>query len=257
MKQGAMEKKPSKRTVWIIGASSGIGEALAKEWNKQEDLCMILSARRELKLKELNARIGGGHIVCPLDVTKPETIDAALDLIKEKGITVNHIINMSAIYTPGKFLDMPLERIEDIIDVNLTGMLRLAHKVAPFLAEQGGGQLALCGSVAGYLGLPSAQPYSATKAGVINLTESFALDLKEMNIDMRLINPGFVETDMTDQNDFKMPAIIKKKKAAKHIIKGLKGNSFEIHFPKHFTYVLKLLSILPYPIQKFLVSKAV
>ena len=114
----------------------------------------------------------------------------------------------------------------------------------PLLKKQNGGQLAFTGSVAGYKGLPKGQPYSATKAAIMNFTES--LYVEEPGIDVRLISPGFVETPMTDMNDFEMPMVIKPDEAAKALAEGLLSNSYEIHFPKKFTFIMKFLRLLPH-----------
>jgi len=118
--------------------------------------------------------------------------------------------------------------------------------VTPFFVSQGHGQVNLCGSVSGYFGLPNAQPYSSTKAAITNLAESLYVEYKPKNIDVKLISPGFVSTPMTSKNDFVMPMVIDAKTAAKSIIKGLTASAFEIHFPKRFTLLIKLLRLLPY-----------
>lgn len=117
-------------------------------------------------------------------------------------------------------------------------------QVGPTLLR-GGGQLALCGSVAGYIGLPQGQIYSAAKAGVINLAESLRAELSG-HIDVRLINPGFVDTRLTQRNNFRMPAMMTPQRAAHAIIDGLDTRRFEVHFPRRLTWGLKLLSALPY-----------
>ena len=120
----------------------------------------------------------------------------------------------------------------------------MIETVLPLLLAQGGGQITLCASVAGYRGLPKSQPYGATKAGLINIAESLAAEVPKQ-IDVRVINPGFVESRLTDKNDFKMPMRISPEKAAKAIADGLNKPGFEIHFPKAFTRIMKLLSYLP------------
>ena len=113
----------------------------------------------------------------------------------------------------------------------------------PILRSQGYGQLVLCGSVAGYRGLPNGQPYSATKAALINLAES--LRAEERVLDIKVINPGFVRTALTDKNTFKMPMRIEPEEAARIIAEKLQTNCFEIHFPKRFTFFAKLIALLP------------
>ena len=146
-----------------------------------------------------------------------------------------------------------------IINVNLTGTFHLVSAIMPVFKKNGGGQLALCASVAGYSGLPAGQPYCATKAGMINLAESLRAEHDGTGVDIKLICPGFVKTDLTDGNDFPMPMIIEAADAGRYIADGLAKKRFEIHFPKRFTLILKLLRILPYclyiPIAKRITPK--
>ena len=125
------------------------------------------------------------------------------------------------------------------------GTLNCLHAVLPILQRQKSGQIALCGSVAGYRGLPNAQPYGATKAAIINLAESLKLETAGSGIDVRVINPGFVRTPMTDKNSFDMPMIISPEQAARSLADQLAGSGFEIHFPKKFTWAMKILRLLP------------
>ena len=116
----------------------------------------------------------------------------------------------------------------------------------PQFESQGHGQIVICASVAGYRGLPTGQPYCAAKAALLNLSESLKVELEPKNIDVKVICPGFVKTPLTDKNDFPMPMIIEAEDSAIAIKKGLCSRAFEIHFPKRFTYIMKLLHILPH-----------
>ena len=243
-------------TVWVVGASSGIGRAVAKKLH-QNGARVILSARRVEELEKLNTEMENTAIVCPVNVCDAKTITGALQEISQKTDKINRIMIFSAAYKPGKLQDMSLGDIENIVDTNVTGVLRIIHKSVPILTQQGGGEILLCGSVAGYFGLPSSQPYSATKSAIINLAESLAYDLQKQNIRVRIINPGFVKTAMTDQNNFDMPCMITAEKAADEIIRGLNKNSFEIRFPKVFTCIMKTISLLPYYLQKIIVKRIV
>lgn len=228
-------------TIWIIGASEGIGEALAREWAAR-GARLVLSARSADKLERLAASLGAGHHAVPLDVSDPASLNAAARRIATIGL-LDRVVHMAAIYDPGKVSDLDPNMAARIVAVNLTGSFRIAQ-VAPRLLREGG-QLALCGSVAGYIGLPQGQIYSATKAGVINLAESLRAELAGRR-DVRLISPGFVDTRLTEQNDFRMPAMVSPEVAARAIIGGLEGRRFEVHFPRRLTYALKLLRALPY-----------
>ncbi|MFP4312873.1 MAG: SDR family NAD(P)-dependent oxidoreductase [Alphaproteobacteria bacterium] len=232
--------------IWIIGASSGIGAALAKEL-AANGAHLIISARRKEKLEELAAALPGeGHMIAPLDVSDAKEIEKAQGTILQTAPRIDSAIFLAAIYKPHDGAKKPLSFIQNAIDVNVMGAFNLVDVVQSQYEKQGQGQIVLCASVAGYRGLPTGQPYCATKAALINLAESLKIDLESKNIDVKVICPGFVKTPLTDKNDFPMPMIIEAEDAAKAIRKGLCSRSFEIHFPKRFTFIMKLLRILPH-----------
>jgi short-subunit dehydrogenase len=143
-----------------------------------------------------------------------------------------------------------------LLEVNLQGVLNTTAAVVPGLLEQGHGALGIVASVAGYRGLPKALVYGASKAAVINFTETLYLDLHPKGLGVYLIMPGFVKTPLTDRNEFTMPHLISAEEAAREIERGLRAGRFEIHFPRAFTRQLKLLRLLPYRLYFFLVRKA-
>ena len=230
------------KKVWIIGASSGIGAALARAVYKA-GATMILSARSEEKLDQINEDLGSHHTVLPLDVAdQPAFVEA----IKTHAGACDSILFLPAIYTPGNLTASKLEDVNHSIAVNLTSAMTLAHTAEHVMKR--GSQLVLCASVAGYRGLPNGQPYCATKAAIINLAESLKTDWAPKGIDVKMISPGFVRTPLTDKNDFKMPMVIEPKEAADKIVRGMMSKAFEIHFPKGFTYIVKLLNFMVYPL---------
>jgi len=232
---------PEPETIWIIGATEGIGAALARAWAAR-GARLVVSARSAGRLQDLATSLGPDHIAVPLDVSDRQSLEAAAATIADIG-PLDRVVHLAAIYDPGKIADLDPGTAAHIVAVNLTGSFHIAQVAPPLLRP--GGQLALCGSVAGYFGLPQGQIYSATKAGVINLVESLRAEQAD-RIDVRLISPGFVDTRLTQRNDFTMPAIITPETAARAIIKGLGSRSFEVHFPRRLTYSLKLLRALPY-----------
>lgn len=240
-------------TIWIIGASSGIGKELAIQIASQGGK-LILSARREDEIKKLQKKLDGNHKTYPLDVSDIMQVKEACSKISKLKSGVDRVIFMPALYKPDSIANMDLEFMSKMIDVNIKGAIYVTHEVLAMFEKQKTGQIALCGSVAGYTGLPNGQPYSATKAAIINFAESLYAEAPDY-IDVKLISPGFVQTPMTAKNDFDMPMIITPEQAASYIINGLKKSSFEIHFPKKFTLFLKLLSILPYRIKLFCSTK--
>ena len=239
--------------IWIIGASSGIGEALARELAAQ-GATLVLSARRAKELQQLNNEIGGNHIVMPLDVSDNIAVTQATTLIQQRVPTLNRVIFLAAIYRPEMIDKLDPSFARQLVEVNLLGAIYTTYALLPLFETQQCGQIVLCGSVAGYTGLPAGQPYSATKAAIINFTESLYAEAPDY-LDVKLINPGFVRTRITDKNSFPMPMRIEPEQAAKHIAKGLQSNGFEIHFPKAFTLLVKLLRLLPYPLALYLTRK--
>lgn len=242
-----------KQVVWIIGASTGIGNALAHELAGRGAI-LALSARGGDKLEQLRLQLGDAHRVFPLDVTDAASCGHTIHEIMSAFGRLDRVIFLAAAYKPMKITALDLDETRKIIEVNLLGAFNFLHAALPVFESQGRGQIALCGSVAGYTGLPDGQPYSATKAGIMNLAESLRAELP-VSIDVRLISPGFVKTPLTDKNDFAMPMIITPDKAAKAIADGLQSSKFEIHFPKGFTLLLKLLRLLPYPLTFFFTRK--
>ena len=226
--------------IWIMGASDGIGAALARLWAAR-GADVILSARSADKLADLAQDLGGAEMQ-PCDVTDRESLAKAARQISASG-KVDRAITLAALYDPGKVMELEADVAARIVAVNLTGSFNFARAAVPLLRQ--GGQLALTGSVAGYVGLPQGQIYSATKAGVINLAESLRAELAP-EVDVRLISPGFVDTRLTQKNDFDMPALIQPEDAAAAIVKGLDKGGFELHFPRRLTLPLKFLRVLPY-----------
>lgn len=228
------------RRIWIIGASAGIGAALARALARR-GATLILSARDGGALDALAAECGGAT-VAPLDLAQPKALAAVAHSLAQ-GAPLDAVICTAALYDPGRIADLDPERAEAMVRVNLLGSLEVARLAPPLLRD--GGQLVLFGSVAGYLGLPGGQPYSATKAAVNNLAETLAAELAP-RVDVRLVCPGFVATRLTARNRFAMPAIITAEEAAEAVLHGMARRGFEIHFPRRFTLAMKLLRALPY-----------
>ncbi len=229
------------KTVWIIGASSGIGHALAHTLHAR-GATLVLSARNESTLHSLNTDLGGRHKVMAFDVGDHAAFAQAFAQLGK----IDSTLYLAAAYTPGKIADITQEDCTHALSINLEGAFTLLRHLLPHYKTQGYGQIALCGSVAGYKGLPKGQPYSATKGAIINLAESLRAEVADDNIDVKLISPGFVKTPLTDKNDFVMPMMIEPEDAARAIADGLLGKVFEIHFPKKFTILMKIIGLLPY-----------
>jgi len=246
--------------IWIAGASTGIGAALAKQY-AQAGHTVFASARSEDKLIALSLLTrhgdgdGDGEIISlPCDVTDDDSVLSAVRTIQSKGPIDLALLN-AGYYEPIELENLTLEHFTKTYDVNLIGVVRCLLPVLDTMRSQKQGQIAIVSSVSGYSGLPRAAAYGSSKAALINLAESLQPECKAAGIDIRLISPGFVKSPLTDKNSFPMPFIIEAEDAASRIIKGLASESFETHFPKRFTLCLKLLQLLPYRLYLKLAAK--
>jgi short-subunit dehydrogenase len=228
------------RRVWLVGASSGIGAAMARELARR-GARLALSARSAdgLRALELDAAL-----LLPCDAIDTISLARAHGELLTAWGGVDLVVYLAGDYVPMRASDFDLTRAEKVVAVNFNGAMRLTATVLPTL--QAGGGIAFVASVAGYRGLPKALCYGPGKAALIHFAECLHLDLAPQGIGVWLINPGFVQTRLTARNDFTMPALLTPEQAATAAVDELATGNFEIHFPKRFTRVLKLLSLLPY-----------
>jgi short-subunit dehydrogenase len=229
------------QTIWVIGASEGIGKRLCQDLHRL-GAALILSARSTEKLKSLSNELRG-CAYHSLDVSNYDAFNETCHSVFSTQ-KIDRIIYLPAYYEPMNLDQLDVQKVRATIDINLTAVFYLVEFIIPHLKKNPKTQLSVCGSVAGYFGLPYAQPYAATKAGVISIMQS--LKSEHPGLDVKLINPGFVKTKLTEKNQFKMPGIITTEAASLHILNGLTKKSFEVHFPKGFTRVLKFINLLPY-----------
>ena len=242
------------KRVWIVGASTGIGAALARELASR-GARQVLSARGIERLAALVADLQGA-VALRLDASDSSAMQAAAQEAARLLGGLDVVIFNAGTYQALRAWELTPENIRATLNLNLLGVMDGVAAVLPDMLAAGQGHLVLVGSVAGYRGLPKAAVYGASKAALINFAESIYMDLAPRGIGVSLVNPGFVATPLTAQNDFKMPALITAEEAAAEILKGLAQGQFEIHFPKRFSYFLKLLQILPNRLYFALVSRA-
>ena len=243
-----------KKTIWITGASSGIGRALAIKF-ANEGWIVAASARRENLLQELN-KINENIYSFPLDVTNIDQCKNVFREIVEKFKNIEISIFGTGIHDPNSEKEFNLEKIRKIMEVNYFGTMNSINSVYDYYNNKKSGQISIISSVAGYRGLPAAGAYCASKSALTSFAESLNFEMKRKNVRVSLISPGFIKTPMTDQNDFPMPMIKTPEFAAEEIYLGLiKKKGFEIHFPKAFTFMMKILSMLPSSIYFKIVEK--
>ena len=231
------------KTVWLVGASSGIGQATAHALHAR-GARVVVSARNAAALDAF-VRDHAGAVALPLDAADPAAVSAAAQSVLAQG-PIDLMMYCAGYYREMRATEFDLAQMLQHQQVNYTGALYLLDALLPAMRQRGSGHISLVGSVAGYRGLPKSLAYGPTKAALINLAETLYLDLQASHVGVSLVNPGFVETPLTAQNQFSMPALITPAKAAEEILAGWADGEFEIHFPKRFTRWMKTLSLLPY-----------
>ena len=243
-----------KKVIWITGASSGIGKAVAIKF-AQNGWIVAASARRENLLNELK-KINENIHPFPLDVTDIDKCKLVATNIINQFKNIDICLFGTGMHDPKSEKKFNLEKIRKIMEVNYFGTMNSINSIYNYFSEKKNGQISIISSVAGYRGLPAAGAYCASKAALTSFAESLNFDMQMKNVRVSLVSPGFIKTPMTDQNDFPMPMIKSPEFAANEIYKGLTvKKSFEIHFPKAFTYFLKFLQLLPSSLYFKLVSK--
>ncbi len=236
------------RTVWLVGASTGIGRATASLLHAQ-GARVIVSARSKAALDAFVAEHPRSDALA-LDATDRAAMqDAATHIVNTHG-KLDLVVYCAGTYREMRATEFDFDIARQHVEVNYTGALVMLEAVLPQLLKQArakqGGHISLVSSVAGYRGLPKSLAYGPTKAALINLAETLHLDLSPLGLGVSVINPGFVETPLTAGNQFHMPALITPEEAARAIVRGWEAGDFEIHFPKRFTLWLKGLRHLGY-----------
>ncbi len=245
----------NQKKIWITGASSGIGKAVAEKF-ANNGWKVAVSARRKELLDELakNQNITS----FPLDVTNRDQINNIFKNILDEFGDLDICLFSSGTYEPKDEQNIDPDKIKKVMTVNFLGVIDCVKAVEDFFKNKKSGHISIVSSIAGYRGLPNSSGYGPSKAALTNFAESIYFDFKKYNVKVSVVSPGFIKTPLTDKNEFPMPFLKSPEFAAKKIYHGLiKSKSFEIHFPKQLTLTLKFLRILPYKIYLFLVDKLV
>lgn len=229
----------SGKTYWLIGASEGLGRALAKQLSA-EGAHLILSARNAERLQSLCHALPNARPL-QMDVTDPQSVRQA---VTEMG-QVDGVIYNAGAYVPMPATAWDKEAALTMCDVNFMGAMRVLGEIVPEFVNRGQGDITLVGSLAGYHGLPASIGYGASKAALVSLAETMRFDLKGTGVVVRLVNPGFIKTRLTEKNSFKMPMLMQPEKAAGRVINAMRKSRFRTDFPAPFSWVIRLLSALP------------
>ncbi|WP_316860016.1 SDR family NAD(P)-dependent oxidoreductase [uncultured Cohaesibacter sp.] len=238
------ELKTRWHTVWIIGASSGTGAALGQLFAKA-GARVIISARRTEKLNTL-AALNPSLYPLPLDVADTRSIMHALLTLEEQSLLPDLTIYCAAVYEPGGVEALTFKEAERHMRINYLGVVGVIEALLPKLKQKGRGGIAIVSSLTSYCGLPMAAFYGPTKAALASLCETLKPEFDRMGLDLYLINPGFIDTQLTRKNAFDMPFLMSADEAAFRIFKGVERSAFEIAFPARLALGLRLMRLLPY-----------
>lgn len=235
------------KRAWLVGASTGIGRATASALHAR-GAQVIVSARESEALRTFATTHAGSEAVA-LDVTQRDEVAGAAASLLSQG-PLDLVCYCAGHYRESRATAFDLDEMLRHQQVNVSGALHVLGAVLPAMLEAARrgcpGHLSLVSSVAGFRGLPRGLAYGPTKAALTHLAESLYLDLRAEGVGVSVIHPGFVATPLTAGNDFAMPALILPEAAAAEIVRGWEHGIFEIHFPKRFTRVMKLMRVLPY-----------
>ena len=225
---------------WLIGASEGLGEALARVMSSA-GVELVLSARSADKLEALAAELPGRASAVPVDVTDRANLERAAAEIGE----IDGMVFLAGVYWPMPAQEWKPEQVEAMADVNFTGAVRAVGAVLPDMVARDRGHIVLTGSLSGFRGLPGAIGYAASKSGVMALAESMYCDLRKTGVEVQLVNPGFVRTRLTDKNEFSMPFIMDPEDAAREIFEHMGSGGFARNFPTLFSLLFRGSLFLP------------
>lgn len=242
----------SHMNIWVIGASTGIGRELCLALSRLGANVFASSRKKEL-LTSLSLEANNKIVALPLDVLDLEQIETQLKAIP----SLDMVIYLAADYTPMSIENFDAKTANHIIDVNLKGAINITAKVLPIMIKQNKGHISYFASLAGYIGLPQSSVYGATKAAIMNMAESLHPEAQKYNVDISIVNPGFVKTNLTAKNDFDMPLIMTPQMAAQHTINGYQAGVFDIVYPKIFSYLFRVLRILPYSLHLKLAKRLI
>mgnify|MGYP003584060788 CR=1 FL=1 len=252
----------NRQRVFITGASSGLGAALARQYAAQGAILGLVARRSEV-LQELQAGLpnAADHQVYALDVNDHAALaQAAADFIRHaQGID---IVIANAGISRGTLTEYAedLQVFEQVFATNVTATVATFSPFIPTMLAQAAAGHTACrlvgiGSVAGIRGLPGAGAYSASKSAVISYCESLGVELKKSGIKVVTIAPGYIDTPMTQGRRFPMPFLLTVEEGARRIVDGFERGGFEITFPRRLAWLLKAARMLPYPAYFALMSR--
>ncbi|MGH8161111.1 MAG: SDR family NAD(P)-dependent oxidoreductase [Gammaproteobacteria bacterium] len=244
------------RIAWITGGGSGIGRGLTLKL-ADEGYTVAISGRTRETLEETADAAPAGRVhAYPVDVTDAAALARTAERIAGDLGAVELAIANAGIFKPFSVADFSAELLADYFNTNVLGVTNMIATLLPGMLERGRGHVVVMGSLAGVRGLPRFAPYGATKAALINLVEGLRFELEPRGIALSIVNPGFVATPLTRNNDSPMPCLMSVDDAVAEIWRGITHRRFEIAFPKRLSIGMRFARCLPYALYFPLIGKA-
>lgn len=225
---------------WLVGASDGLGAALARRMSKA-GVHVIVSARSEGKLREVVESLPGEGSYQTVDVSDDASVVAAASAVGK----IDGVVYLAGVYWPFGADEWDAEHANLMADINFTGLVRVMGRVVPQFVARDAGHVVITSSLTGFRGLPGSIGYTASKAGTMSLAECMYADLRQTGVDVQVANPGFIKTQLTDKNDFRMPFIMEPEQAAEVMFRHMNSNRFKKSFPTLFSLVFRGSQFLP------------
>lgn len=233
-------KNWSGKRYWLVGAGDGLGAALATRLSAA-GAHVIVSSRSEDKLKELVDALPSDGSYQTVDVADDQSVNAAAEAIGP----VDGVVFLAGVYWPFAAQEWNAEQATTMADINFTGLMRVMGAVVPGMVRRDAGHIVITGSLSGFRGLPGSIGYTASKAGTMSLAECMYADLRQTGVQVQVANPGFIKTQLTDKNDFKMPFLMTPEEAAEYMFRHMNGDRFKLSFPRLFSLVFRGSQLLP------------
>ena len=225
---------------WLVGASDGLGEALAHKLSRA-GAEVILSSRNESKLQTVADALPGRSMVLPMDIADDQSVAKAAQTLGQ----IDGVVLLAGVYWPFGAKDWNAEQATAMADINFTGYMRVLGQVLPDFVKRDAGHVVITSSLSAFRGLPGSIGYTASKAGTLSLAECMYADLRKTNVQVQVALPGYIKTRLTDKNDFKMPAIMSPEAAAQEMYEFMLTDRFKRSFPTGFSLIFRLAQFLP------------
>ncbi len=228
------------KTYWLVGASDGLGAALAKAMSAR-GAHLVLSARSSDKLEAVAADLPGPVRTVPMDIADDDSVVAAAREVGE----IDGLVLLAGVYWPFAATDWDAAQATAMADVNFTGFVRVLGQVVPAFVAKDAGHIVITSSLTGFRGLPRSIGYTASKAATMSLAECIYADLRNTSLRVQVANPGFIKTQLTDKNDFHMPFLMQPDEAAQRMLRHMESTAFKTSFPTVFSWLFRGAQFLP------------